>query len=173
MAKIELKQVVVNEIKEKLEGASSVVLVDYRGLTVEEDTALRKAFREANVTYKVYKNTMMNLAFKGTEFEELVKDLEGPSAIAISYEDATAGPRILDEKSSNMKALEFKSGVVEGVYYDANGIKKIAKVPSRNELLSKLLGSLNSPIATFARTMKALADKAAEQGVATAKEVTK
>ena len=90
MAKIELKQPVVEEISASIKDAQSVVLVDYRGLTVEQDTALRKALREAGVTYKVYKNTMMNFAFKGTEFESLAPNLEGPSAMALSTEDATA-----------------------------------------------------------------------------------
>lgn len=168
MPKVELKQVKINEIKEKIQGASSIVLVDYRGLTVEEDTALRKELREANVTYKVYKNTMMNLAFEGTVFEALKNDLEGPSAVAISYADPTAGPRILEKAASKLKNLEFKAGVVEGVYYDAAGVVAVAKIPSRDELLSKFLGSLKSPISAFARTMKALADKVEETGVATA-----
>ena len=90
MPKIEAKQKVVNEIKEKLERASSVVLVDARGLTVEQDTKMRKALREAGVDYKVYKNTMVNFAIKGTEFEALAPHLEGPTSVAISYDDATA-----------------------------------------------------------------------------------
>ena len=89
MAKVELKQPIVAEISENIKGAQSVVLVDYRGLTVEQDTRLRKELREAGVVYKVYKNTMMNFAFKGTEFEALAEYLEGPSAVAISTTDAT------------------------------------------------------------------------------------
>ena len=95
MAKVELKQPVVQEIAENVKDAQSVVVVDYRGLTVAEDTALRKQLREAGVTYKVYKNTMMNFAFKGTDFEALKDVLEGPSAIAISKDDATAPARII------------------------------------------------------------------------------
>lgn len=168
MPNIELKKTKINEIKEKIEGASSIVLVDYRGLTVEEDTALRKELREANVEYKVFKNTMMNFAFEGTVFDALKPHLEGPSAIAISYEDATAGPRILEAATKKYKALEFKAGVVDGVYYDVAGIKVVATIPSREELLSKLLGSLKSPISTFARTIKAVADKVEETGATTA-----
>jgi large subunit ribosomal protein L10 len=166
--KIELKQVVINEIKEKIEGASSIVLVDPRGLTVEQDTVLRKSLRDANVTYKVYKNSMMKFAFEGTEFAGLNDKLAGPSAIAISYEDATAGPRIIAKQAKEFAKLEFKAGVVEGVLYDVDGILAVSKVPSREELLSKLLGSFKSPISSFARTMKALAEKVEEQGVETA-----
>lgn len=168
MPKVEQKQTVINAIKETMEGASSIVLVDYRGLSVEEDTNLRKALRDANVTYKVFKNTMMNFAFEGTEFEPLKEHLAGPSAVAISYDDATAGPRILLEKSKEYKNLEFKAGVVEGTYYDTDMIVKIAAIPSRDELLSKLLGSIKSPISSFARIAKAIAEKVEENGGETA-----
>lgn len=158
MAKVELKQPVVAEISEQIKEAQSVVLVDYRGLTVEEDTKLRKEMREAGVVYKVYKNTMMKRAFEGTDFESLDSYLEGPSAVAISKEDATAPARILAKFAKNAKALELKAGVVEGTCYDAEGIQQIAKVPSREELLSKLLGSLQSPITNFARVINQIAE---------------
>ena len=161
MAKVEQKQVVVNQIKEKLNGASSVLLVDYRGLTVEQDTKLRKELREAGVEYKVYKNTMVNFAIEGTEFAEISKDLEGPTAIAISYEDATAGPRILAKVAKENDKLEFKSGVVEGTYYDAKGMMAIGNIAPREELLGRLLGSFKSPIASFARVIKQVAEKEA------------
>ena len=159
MAKVELKQPIVAEISENIKGAQSVVLVDYRGLTVEQDTRLRKELREAGVVYKVYKNTMMNFAFKGTDFEALAPYLEGPSAVAISTTDATAPARIICKFAKEAKALEVKGGVVEGVAYDAKGITAIAEIPSREELLSKLLGSIQSPITNFARVMKQLAEK--------------
>lgn len=159
MAKVELKKPIIEEISELLNGAASAVIVDYRGLTVEEDTALRKQLREAGVTYKVYKNTMINFAIKGTEFEELGKHLEGPTALAVSKDDATAPARILYKFSQTAKALELKAGVVEGTYYDEVGIKAIANVPSREELLSKLLGSMQSPITNFARVIKQIAEK--------------
>jgi len=168
MPRIEEKQSVIQNIQESMKGASSIVLVDYRGLSVEQDTELRKSLREANVTYKVFKNSMMSFAFQGTDFEPLQKHLAGPSAIAISYEDPTAGPRVLLKQSKAFKNLEFKAGVVEGTYYDEVTIAKIAAIPSREELLSKLLGSIKSPISTFARTVKAIADKATEAGVETA-----
>ncbi len=162
MAKVEAKQVIVSEIKGKLDGASSVALVDYRGLTVEQDTALRRSMREAGVEYKVYKNTMVNFAIKGTEFEDLAKHLEGPTAIAISYQDATAGPRVLAGVAKTNEKLEFKAGVVEGNYYDANGISAIGNIAPREELLGRLLGSFKSPISSFARVIKQIAEKDAE-----------
>ncbi len=159
MAKVELKKPIVEEISAAVKDAQSVVLVDYRGLTVEQDTQLRKQLREAGITYKVYKNTMMNFAFKGTDYESLLPYLEGPSAIAISTEDATAPARVICKFAKTANALEVKGGVVEGIAYDANGIIEISKIPSREELLSKLLGSIQSPITNFARVMNQLAEK--------------
>lgn len=169
MAKVELKQPVIQEISDNIKDAQSVVVVDYRGLTVAEDTQLRRELREAGVTYKVYKNTMMNFAFKDTDFESLSPVLEGPSAIAISVDDATAPARVLSKFAKNAPALEIKAGVVEGTYYDADGMKAIASVPSRDELLSKLLGSLQSPIANMARVLKQIAENGGA-GEATAEE---
>ncbi|MDY5577120.1 MAG: 50S ribosomal protein L10 [Lachnospiraceae bacterium] len=159
MAKVELKAPIVAEISELLDGAKSAVLVDYRGLTVEQDTQLRKQLREAGVVYKVYKNTMVNFAIKGTEFESLGAHLEGPTAIAVSKEDATAPARILYNFAKDAEALELKAGVVEGTYYDQDNIKVIATIPSRDELLSKFLGSIQSPITNFARVIKQIAEK--------------
>ncbi len=161
MAKVELKQPVVEEIKELLNGAQAAVIVDYRGLTVEEDTKLRNQLRKEGVTYKVYKNTMIRFAIQGTEFEDLGKHLEGPTALAVSKTDATAPARILFNFSKEAKALELKAGVIDGTYYDEKGILDIALVPSREVLLSKLLGSLQSPIANFARVIKQIAEKTA------------
>ena len=174
MAKVELKKPIVEEISASIKDAQSVVLVDYRGLTVEQDTELRKQLREAGITYKVYKNTMMNFAFKGTDFESLTPYLEGPSAVAISTEDATAPARLLCKFAKTADALEVKGGVVEGVAYDAKGIENISKIPSREELLSKLLGSIQSPITNFARVMNQLAEKggASESAAAPAAEET-
>ena len=159
MAKVELKQPIVAAIAEDIKDAQSVVLVDYRGLTVAQDTELRKQLREAGINYKVYKNTMMNFAFKGTECEALLPYLEGPSALAISTTDATAPARILAKFAKTAPALEIKAGVVEGTFYDADGMKAIAAVPSREELLAKFLGSIQSPIANFARVLKQIAEK--------------
>lgn len=164
MAKVELKKPIVEEIAAAVKDAQSVVLVDHRGLTVEQDTQLRKQLREAGITYKVYKNTMMNFAFKGTDCEALLPYLEGPSALAVSTEDATAPARVLCKFAKTAVALEVKGGLVEGIAYDAKGIGEIAKIPSREELLSKLLGSIQSPIANFARVMNQLAEKGGASG---------
>ena len=159
MAKVELKQPIVEEISSYIKDAQSVVLVDYRGLTVAEDTQLRKELRQAGVTYKVFKNTYMTRAFEGTDFAQLAPYLEGPSAMAVSTTDATAPARVIAKFAKNAKALEIKGGVVEGTVYDAKGMAQIAQIPSREELLSKLLGSLQSPITNLARVLNQVAEK--------------
>ena len=159
MAKVELKQPIVDEISELLNGAATAVVVDYRGLTVAEDTDLRRQLREANVVYKVYKNTMIKRAIEGTEFEGLSVNLEGPTAIAISTEDATAPARAICKFAKEAPKLEVKAGIVEGTAYDAAGIAQIASVPSREELLAKLLGSMKSPISNFARVINQIAEQ--------------
>ena len=159
MAKIELKKPVVEEISANIKDAQSVVQADYRGLTVEQDTQLRKNLREAGVGYKVYKNTMMNFAFKGTDFEGLAPYLEGPSAMAYSDTDATAPARVLAEFAKKADKLQIKAGVVEGTVYDATGMAKIADIPSREVLLGRLLGSMQSPIANLARVLNQIAEK--------------
>lgn len=168
MAKVELKQPIVAAIAEDVKDAASVVLVDYRGLTVAEDTELRNQLRAAGITYKVCKNTMMKRAFEGTEFEGLGEYLEGPSAMAVSKDDATAPARILCKFAKTADKLEVKAGVVEGKVYDLAGIQALSTIPSREELLSKLLGSIQSPIANFARVIKQIA----ENGGAVAEEAT-
>ena len=162
MAKVELKKPVVEEISSKIQGAQSVVLATYSGITVEQDTALRKEMREAGVEYKVYKNTMMNFAFKGTACEELCKHLDGPNALAISKDDATAPARILAKYAKDVKAVKLVAGVVEDKYYDEAGIKALADITAREVLLGRLLGSMQSPIANFARVIKQIAEKDGE-----------
>ena len=162
MAKVELKQPVVAEISELLNGAASAVVVDYRGLTVAQDTELRKALRQAGVSYKVYKNTLIKRAAEGTEFAALDPNLEGPTAIAVSKDDATAPARVLAEFAKKADKLEIKGGVIEGTYYDAKGMQVIATIPSREELLAKFLGSIQSPITNLARVLNQIAEKQAE-----------
>ena len=159
MAKIELKKPIIEEIQSSIKDAKSVVVVDYRGLTVEQDTRLRKILRESNITYKVYKNTMINFAIQGTEFEGLAPYLEGPTAIAISTEDATAPARAICKFAKEAPKLEVKAGIVEGTAYDAAGITQIASVPSKEELLAKLLGSMKSPISNLARVLNQIAEQ--------------
>ena len=162
MAKVEIKKPIVDEIIENLRDAKAAVLADYRGLTVEQDTVLRKKMRDAGVVYKVYKNTMIKRAVAGTEFEALVADLEGPTAIAISKEDATVPAKILYDFAKTASALQLKSGVIEGTYYDSKSINVIATIPSRDELISKFLGSIQSPVTNFARVIKQIAEQKAE-----------
>lgn len=159
MAKVELKTPIVDEIKSYVEDAKSTVLVDYRGLTVEQDTQLRKQLREAGVIYKVYKNTMLNLAFEGTDYAQLEPHLKGPTAIAVSKEDETAPARILNDFAKTADALQFKGAIVDGTYYDEEGVKALAAIPSRDVLLSRLLGSMQSPIANLARVLNQIAEK--------------
>jgi large subunit ribosomal protein L10 len=159
MPKIELKQPIIEEISATIKDAASVVVVDYRGLTVAEDTQLRKSLREAGVTYKVYKNTYVTRAIAGTEFESLKDVLEGPSAFAVSKDDATAPARVIAEFAKKAPKLEIKAGVVEGTYHDAAGMSEIATIPSRDVLLSRLLGSMQSPVTNLARVLNQIAEK--------------
>mgnify|MGYP000809194221 CR=1 FL=1 len=158
-AKIDLKKPVLEEISAQVEGAQCVLLVNYSGLTVAQDTQLRKELREAGVVYKVYKNTMMHRAFEGTQCEELIQHLHGTNAIAISATDATAPARILAKFAKQYPALELVAGIVEGNYNDQAGIQALSQIPSREELLAKFLGSIQSPITNFARVIKQIAEK--------------
>ena len=156
------KQVIIDEIKEKLDGAQSAVVIDYMGTTVAQADAMRKKLREANVDYTVYKNTLIKRAIEGTEFAPLADVLDGPSAIAISKEDATAPARVLKEVIDEFKKMEFKAGVVEGNFFDQDGIKEIASIPSRDVLIAKFMGSIQSPVSKAVRTFQAIADAKAE-----------
>lgn len=158
MAKVEQKQPIIKEISDYLNGASAAVLVNYRGLTVEQDTVLRKQLRENGIIYKVYKNTMINFAVKDTEFADLAQLLEGPTAIAISKDDATAPARLIAQFAKTAPILEMKAGVVEGTFYDAAGINAIAEIPSKDILLGRLFGSMQSPIANLARVLNQIAE---------------
>jgi large subunit ribosomal protein L10 len=152
------KQIIIDEIREKLDGAQSAVIIDYMGTTVAEADAMRKMMREADVDYTVYKNTLMKRAVGGTDFEKLAEVMQGPSAIAISKTDATAPARILKKAIDDFKKMEFKAGVVEGAFYDKEGIEQIASIPSREELIAKFMGSIQSPVGKFVRTLAAIAD---------------
>ena len=156
---LKAKQAAVAEIKDKFERAQSAVVIDYMGINVDEANELRKHLRENNVDYCVYKNTLVKRVVAGTEFESIADTLEGTNAIAFCKTDATAPARILANFAKTADALELKCGVVEGTFYDAAGIATIATIPSREELLSKLLGSIQSPITNFARVIKQIAEK--------------
>lgn len=153
------KQVIIDEIKAKLENAQAAVVIDYMGITVAQADAMRKTLREANVDYTVYKNTLIKRAIEGTEFAPLAEVLDGPSALAISTEDATAPARALNGIIKDFKKMEFKAGVVEGTYYDKAGIEAVAEIPSRDELIAKFMGSIQSPVSKFVRTLAAIAEE--------------
>ena len=159
MAKVELKQPIIDEIRALLDGAVSATVVGYRGLTVSEDTQLRKTLREAGVQYKVFKNTLIKRAAEGTDFSQLDGFLEGPTAIAVSRDDATAAARILAKFAKTAPKLELKGAVVEGKLYDEKEVQALAEIPSREELLGRLLGSIQSPVTNFARVLKQIAEK--------------
>ena len=161
-ATIDKKQALVNEVRQKLEKAVSVVLVDARGIKVEEDTVLRKKFRDIGADYKVYKNSIMERAVEGTSFEPLKEYLKGPSTFAISYDEPTAAAAVIDKSRKDIEALEFKASFIDGVLYDAAGTAAIASIPSKEELLSKLLGSFKSPMSSFARVVDQIAKSKAE-----------
>ena len=150
-----MKKGVVEEIKEKIEASQSAVLVDYRGLTVEETTELRKKFREAGVEYKVYKNSLMRFAFKDAGMEDFNQYLTGPNGIAFGIEDAVAPAKISKEFAKDHKNLEIKAGVVDGKVIDLNGVIGLAELPPREVLIAQVLGGLNGPISGFANVLNA------------------
>ena len=155
---LKIKGAVIDEIKEKLNGAQSVVVVDYMGITVEQATAMRKNLREAGVDYTVYKNTLITKAIEGTEFEGLKDVLNGPSALAICKDDAIAPTRVLAKAIKDYNKMAFKAAVVEGVLYDAKGCEALASIPGRDELIAKFMGSIQSPVGKFVRTLSAIAE---------------
>jgi Ribosomal protein L10 len=149
---LEQKKQVVTDLTEKIKSAQSIVLADYRGLTVEQDTELRNALRKAGVDYKVVKNTLTSLAMKesGLEMDQF---LAGPTAMAISSTDAVAPAKVLSEFSKKFEKLELKVGVVEGKLIDLEGIKALAELPSREVLIAKVLGGFNAPISGFVNVL--------------------
>ena len=153
------KQIIIDEIKDKFERAESAVVIDYMGITVAEADEMRKKLREAEVDYTVYKNTLVKRAIEGTKYEALGEILEGPSGFAFSYDDATAPARVLNDARKAYKKMEFKGGIIEGEYYDKENIEKIAAIPSRDTLISKFMGSIQSPIANFARVAAQIAEQ--------------
>ena len=157
---IELKSQVVSEIVEKLQKSSSAIVVDYKGLTVEEVTELRKKMREAGVEYRVYKNTLVRRAAKEVGIAEFNDEkLVGTNAIAFGYEDPVAPARILKEFMDDHPKMQLKMGIVEGEFYNEAQIVEFANIPSREVLLAKLLGSLKAPMSIFAYLIDALIKK--------------
>lgn len=155
------KQQRVAELAEKLKNASAGVLVDYKGITVEEDTKLRKELREAGVEYFVEKNTMLRFAMKECGLDGLTDVLEGTTAIALSTDDQTAPARVLGKFSEacNGEKFNLKAGFIGEDLYDTEGVKKLSKIPSRDVLLAQLVGSLQGPMQKLAATIQAIIDK--------------
>jgi Ribosomal protein L10 len=153
------KEVKVQEIKEKLEKAQAVIFANYRGLTVEEDTELRRKFREAGVEYKVIKNTLTEIAAKEVGYEGVDKLLAGPTSFAFGYDDPTAPARVINDFAKNHKKLEFKGGIVQGQVFDVDKVKELAAIPPKEVLIAKLLGSIKSPLSNFAYLVNAIKEK--------------
>ena len=164
---LQAKQAKVAALTEQLKNAAACVLVDYKGITVEDDTKLRRELREAGVSYSVQKNTLIRLAMHELGYEQFDSVLEGTTAIAICENDQTAAARILGdfaEKSEKAGgSFELKAGFVDKEVYDAAGVKALSKIPSKDILLAQLVGSLQGPMQKLAATLQALVDKKNEE----------
>lgn len=159
---LEQKQQIVSDLTEKLQTAVAGVLVDHRGLTVEEDTALRRELREAGVEYSVVKNTLTRFAAKNVGFDELDPILNGPTALALSFSDVVAPAKVLCGFAKKNEKLEIKSGFMDGKVISLDEIKALADTPSKEVLIAKIMGSLNAPVSKLVRTLQALVDNGVE-----------
>lgn len=157
----QLKVEQVNDIQDKINRAKGIVLVDYRGINVAEDTAMRNALRAENIEYRVLKNRLVLRAMNAAGYEGLDKVLEGPTAVAFSYDDATAAARIIAENTRKVPKISIKGGIVEGKIMDAAGINVVATIPSKNVLVGQLLGLLTSPMRSLAVAINEVAKKQA------------
>ncbi len=155
-ANFEAKKVVVEDIKEKIQNAKSVVLVKFNGLTVAEDTELRREFRKNNVEYKVLKNTLIRRAFNDMGITDFDEDLNGPTSVAFGTDETGAAKVIVDAAKKYQDKVSVKSAFVEGGYVDVNGVKALASMPSKEQLIAKMLGSLQAPIANFVGVLSAM-----------------
>lgn len=159
---LEQKKQVVAQLVETLKSAQAGVLIDYRGITVEQDTQLRAKLREAGVEYKVVKNTLTRFAAKEVGFEALDEQLNGPTALAISTTDAVAPAKVISDFAKEVEALQIKAGFVDGKVISLDEVKTLASTPSREVLIAKIMGSLNAPISKLVRTLQALVDNGVE-----------
>ena len=155
---LESKKAIVADLTEKVKNAKAGVIVNYQGITVEADTALRKALREAGVDYKVYKNTLTGMACQNAGYD--VKSyLEGMSAIALSNADEVAAAKIMKEYADKIPTFEIKCGFVDGGVLDAAGVNALAEIPAKPVLVGKILGGMMSPVSKLARVLQAIIDK--------------
>lgn len=159
---LEEKQRQVANLKEKIDAAVTGVLVDYKGITVADDTALRKELRENGVDYFVVKNTLLSRAVADTELSDIQSVLAGTTALALSKEDYAAPARILSKYADKSETFKIKAGFLDGKPVDLETINAIAKLPSREVLLATVLGAFQAPIAAFARAVQAIVDKQGE-----------
>ena len=156
------KESVVESLKEKFSKAQTFVLVDFSGITVAEDTALRTEFRKAGVEYAVIKNTLIEIATKDAPYgAQLAANLKGATAVAFGYEDMIAPAKIASEFGKKAKKLAIKCGVCDGSYLDAAGVQALAELPGKEVLIARLLGSMMSAVASFARCVEAIRKKMA------------
>ena len=160
---INAKKIVVEEITGKFNDSQSAVVVEYRGLSVAEVTELRRALREEDVEFKVYKNKLVQRATESAGYAEINDKLVGPNAIAFGHSDAVAPARVLAKFAKDHDALVIKAGIVEGKVL-VEEINEIAKLPGREGMYSMLLGMLQAPVSKFARVVKAVADAREENG---------
>ncbi|MFD1363515.1 50S ribosomal protein L10 [Lentibacillus salinarum] len=160
---IEQKKQLVDEIAEKFRNSQSTVLVDYRGLNVAEADELRKQLREANIEFKVYKNSMTRRAVDAVELNALSDTLVGPTAVAFSNDDVVAPAKILNNFAKEHEALEIKGGVIEGEVATLEQIKELADLPNYEGMVSMLLSVLQAPVRNFAYATKAIADQKEEE----------
>ncbi len=156
---LEKKKLMVASINEKLSKAAAGVIVDYKGTTVADDTALRADLRKAGVDYSVVKNTLLKLALKGTPYEELAGVLTGTTAIAVSENDSVSSAKILSEFAGKHENFKIKGGFLDGEVISLEKIDSLAKLPSREVLLATVAAAFQAPVASFARAVKAIADK--------------
>ena len=161
---LEQKQALVAELAQELKNSVSGVLVNYQGITVEDDTKMRKALREAGVNYKVVKNTLTGRACDEVGFSDMKQYLTGMTAIAISEKDAIAPAKILKEYAEKIESFSILAGYVDGAVIDTKTVEALAEIPSKEVLIAKFLGSIKSPVYGFAYAIKAVADKKAEGG---------
>lgn len=153
------KQRIVEEIKEKVSNAKSVVLLNYNGLTVAQDNEVRNAFKKENGEYKVYKNRLINLAFKELNIEGFDNILEGNTSMAFSYNDEVAAPRIAYTAMKNIKALSAKGGIINGKPVELSYVEKLSKLPSKETLIAQLLGMLKAPVRSLACVLQQVSEK--------------
>lgn len=156
---LQIKEQKVKELTEKFQKAQAAILTSYIGITVEEDTELRKKMREAGVEYKVVKNTLTLRAAKEAGYSEIEKYLVGPVAIAFSYDDPTAPARVLANFAENHKVIELKAGIVQGQIFDTQQVKELAKIPPREVLIAKILGSFKAPLSNLVYVLNAIKEK--------------